>query len=293
MADFYLPRESSMIDLTSISKTDLDARICPHYGNLLFARSLEVISNGNDLLWMLGRYVQFNSVFVGGVVNLAGEIAGRQNLFRDPQESVAALGDRSVEVAATILFAGVDEFRDRVTHHRGTHRALAQAMLKGAGRFFGFEAKVLDGLTRSDASTVTAMTKVLNGYGVSQTLDDHKLFDAIGFHVASEYLADSEFRILDAFLRSKHSNLVERLEQTKEKIGSKRHPAYLWIRLHTTVEQEHYAVAMRGANRALRYYAGTESRDGVKRRILGGAERFAVIQAEFMQRLARQPSTPK
>ena len=85
------------------------------------------------LLSVLGRYIQFNSAFGPGLANLAGEIAARQGLFRDADEPVRILADRAAEVGADFFYAAVDEFDDRATPWRDTHRTLAQATVKGMG----------------------------------------------------------------------------------------------------------------------------------------------------------------
>jgi hypothetical protein len=78
-----------------------------------------------------GRYTSWNGFFGSGVASLAGKVGRSRGLFLDPDEPVNAFADRSVYVASFFFDAARDEFDDRDTVHRDTHRCLAQAMLKG------------------------------------------------------------------------------------------------------------------------------------------------------------------
>jgi hypothetical protein len=268
--------------MVSIRQSDLDPIVAAHPGNRVLARALEQIASGEEILRALGRYIHFNATFGGGVANLAGEIAVRQDLFRDPDEEVEILADRSMDIAADIFFAAIDEFGDRSTPHRGTHRSLAQATLKAAGQYFGCDAGALNRIARPNAATVTAVRKVRDGYGVNQEVDAPELFRAIGFHLSSEILADEEFRLIDSFLRAKHGDLVDCLEGTKVEISGRPCPAYVWIRIHTSVEADHFDSAVRGANQALHYFVGPGTAAEAKGWMIEGFRAFAAVQAEFM-----------
>ena len=123
---------------TVIARADLEPVLKVHRGNQDLERAFVEAKEPAHLLSVLGRYIQFNSAFGAGLANLAGEIAARQGLFRDAQEPLKIAADRAAEVASDFFFAAVDEFDDRATPWRDTHRTLAQATLKGAGSFFGF-----------------------------------------------------------------------------------------------------------------------------------------------------------
>jgi hypothetical protein len=271
--------------MEKIEQSDL-APIMALQGNPpAFTRALRRIETDEQLLRAIGRYVQFNAIFGGGVANLAGEVAARQALFRDAAEPNALLSDRSVEVAAEIFSAAVDEFGSRAAARRHTHRTLAQATLKGAGEFFGCDPPTLERIARSNPATLLAVGRVHEGYGLNRALDDAALFRAMGFHIGSERLADEEFRLLDAFLREEHADLVHHLKNSDVAINGATHPAYLWIQIHTTVEAGHFADAVVSANQALRYYAGNDSARQVKQWVLEGVTRFAEVQMDFMEGL--------
>jgi hypothetical protein len=125
-----------------VTAPDLVAVLDSHRGEQALQAAVEAAAAPTAppaaLLSLLARFIQFNAAFGAGLANLAGEIAARQALFRDEEEPVRILADRSAEVAADFFYAAVDEFDDRLTPWRDTHRTLAQATLKGLGAHFGF-----------------------------------------------------------------------------------------------------------------------------------------------------------
>ena len=265
-----------------IARADLEPVLAAHRGNQDLERAFVEAKAPERLLSVLGRYIQFNSAFGAGLANLAGEIAARQGLFRDAQEPLRIVADRSAEVASDFFFAAIDEFDDRATPWRDTHRTLAQATLKGAGSFFGYTPGQLNDAVRINAATTTAVSRVWEGYGVGARLEDPRLFGAMGFHTGSEILADQEFVIIDRTLRRDRPDLVRALEAMKVEILGQKHNAYYWIRIHTGVEAEHFDAALKGVNNALRFYAGEADPAAVKAWILDGFTRFADVQSEFM-----------
>jgi hypothetical protein len=270
----------------TIAKKDLEPVLATHSGNETFKAALLSCSAPERLTRVLAQYIQFNSAFGPGVANLAGEVAARQGLFRDADEPLVIASDRAAHVASDFFYAAVDEFDDRATPWRDTHRTLAQATLKGLGVHFGYTTERLNEIVAVSPATEAAMAEVWEGYGVGARLEDERLFSAMGFHTGSEILADQEFVILDRHLREKHADLVSALEPMKVEILGERHNAYYWIRIHTGVEAEHFDAALKGVNAALRFYAGDAEPAMVKRWILQGFARFAAVQGGFMTSLA-------
>jgi hypothetical protein len=273
-----------MSDLT-IAKDDLAPVLATHSGNAMFRAALDSASAPERLIGVLAQYIQFNSAFGPGVANLAGEVAARQGLFRDPDEPLRIASDRAAHVASDFFYAAVDEFDDRATPWRDTHRTLAQATLKGVGAHFGYTPERLNDVVAVSRGTEAAMADVSEGYGLGARLEEDRLFSAMGFHTGSEILADQEFVILDRHLRDKHADLVRALEPMKVEILGEKHNAYYWIRIHTGVEAEHFDAALKGVNAALRFYAGDVEPAAVKSWILAGFSRFAAVQAAFMTSL--------
>lgn len=271
-----------------LERQDLAPIVAGHGGNAALLAAFEAAVEPEALLGVLGRYIQFNSAFGAGVANLAGEIAARQDLFRDPEEPVRLLADRAAEVAADFFYAAIDEFDDRLTPWRDTHRTLAQATLKAAALHFGYAPTDLDRIVDVDGATRDALRRVWEGYGVGMRLDERGLFRAMGFHAGSEVLADQEFTIIDRHLRERRPALVAALQAARILLQGREHDAYYWIRIHTGVEAEHFDAALAGANKALAFYAGSDDAAAVKRWILEGIAGFAEAQGQFMTSLAQR-----
>jgi hypothetical protein len=272
--------------LIQVSQEDLAPVLESHRGNAALESAFRhAASDPKALLSVFGRYIQFNGAFGPGLANLAGEIAARQSLFRDPDEPVKILQDRAAEVAADFFHAAIDEFDDRMTAWRDTHRTLAQATVKGLGRFFGYSPEQLNAVIHINRRTNEAMEMVSEGYGLAAALSDERIFHGMGFHTGSEVLADEEFTIIDRVLKEKRPDVVKGLEQMKVEILGAQHNAYYWIRIHTSVEADHFDAAVKGVNKALRFYAGNQPLTTVKGWILDGFRHFADVQSAFMNGL--------
>src|SRR5262245_7130477 len=272
--------------MTQISREDLQPVLESHRGNAALRAAFEARAAEKDaLLSVLGRYIQFNSAFGPGLANLAGEIAARRDLFRDQDEPVRILQDRAADVASDFFHAAVDEFDDRATPWRDTHRTLAQATLKGLGRVFGYEPAQLNDVVRINRGTEEAMVRVQEGYGLGAALSEERLFRGMGFHTGSEVLADEEFTIIDRVLKAKRPDVVKALQGLKVEILGAQHDAYYWIFIHTSVEADHFDAAVKGVNKALRFYAGASQLTSAKAWILDGFRHFADVQQAFMKAL--------
>src|SRR5438445_10617885 len=167
--------------MLQIAREDLQPVLSVHHGTEALKVAVERATRPPHLLSVMARYIQFNSAFGPGLANLAGEIAARQGLFRDAEEPVTILADRAAEVAADFFYAAVDEFDDRATPWRDTHRTLAQATLKGMGAFFGYSPGQLNGVIHINRATEAAQARVWEGYGLGARLEQPQLFSGMGF----------------------------------------------------------------------------------------------------------------
>lgn len=270
----------------AVGRQDLEPTLAGQRGNeALRAAFLGTIAEPKALLNVLCRYIQFNAAFGPGLANLAGEIAARQGLFRDKDEPVLLISDRAAEVASDFFHAAVDEYDDRATPWRDTHRTLAQACLKGMGGYFGFVPEKLNEILALNQGTEDAIERVFFGYGIGAKLDDRRLFEGMGFHAGSEVLADQEFTIIDTLLKEQLPEMVQALKNMRVHLGPEKHNAYYWISIHTSVEADHFDAALHGVNNALRFYVGPDDPLTVKGWILEGFRSFARVQADFMNAL--------
>src|SRR5262249_25119981 len=161
------------------------------------------------------RYASWNGYFGSGVATLAGKIGRSRGLFRDRGEPIDALADRSVLVASYIFDAARDEFDDRSTSYRDTHRDLAHAMLsgiihhaRGVAPELTQSSDALNARLADPAWLRTLDGRVAQGYGASYHDVNDTIFAGIGYHLGSELLADREFSIIDAALRRNVPALV-------------------------------------------------------------------------------------
>lgn len=269
--------------MASIEFQDLEAALVNHEGMKFLSSALQTTQDGHELLKVLLRYTHFNSPFAGGMASLAGHIACRHGIFMDSKEKIPCLADRSLEVATNIFFAAIDEFGGAMIDSRFTHHWLARQTISAIVEYFTCEAELLKSSGVLNSRTIDAANQVLAGYRDIEPLDTLRLFWAIGFHIGSEMLATQEFQVLDSYLRSHQSSLVDFLQ--KKLIHKSHLTAYHWISVHLEAEPKHFEIAMRGANLALHHYVGQENRDVLKGSILKGFNAFAHLHLSFMQAL--------
>ncbi|HLW71939.1 MAG TPA: hypothetical protein VKS22_15095 [Candidatus Binataceae bacterium] len=265
-----------------LTRSDLTALFNDLGGAQAFKSSLAAIGNDRDLLCLFARYVHFNSIFAAGVANLVGAIASRPDLFQNPIEETALTRDCSVQVASYFFATIIDEFGGKADPRRATHRLLAQTALKLSAQFFNHPPPHLDQLAPLNSATLAAVIAVLDGYGLAQPMNEEKLFRSMGFHLGSELYADREFCVLDEFLRSHYPRLVEYLQNSSKLDG---YSGDSWVRIHTSLEADHFALTLSGCNSALQYYAGRSRLADLKSWILDGFHHFRSVQSSFMRNL--------
>ncbi len=264
-----------------LTRAEVAPAIAGFGSSATFKRRLEENAHRPELLQVVGRFIHFCSVFGGCQASFAGELAVRQDLFRDLDEP-DAVADNSVDVAAGVFFGAIDEFGDREDPNRRTHRALAQATLKGLARYYLCDDTRLRQLIVEHAPTRVAITGALSGYGVNQVMDTKKVFNALGFHLGTEILADQEFNTLHDFFREHRPDLVAYLQDNEVRINGRVMPAYFWISRHSIADAEHFDAAVESANLALRYHVPTTQQAQAKAWILAGVSEIAKLAADFM-----------
>jgi len=256
--------------------------------------------NGINVLRFLSRYASWNGYFGSGVATLAGKVGRCRHMFIDSVADATShglLGDRSVFVASYFFDAARDEFNDRDTEHRDTHRCLAQSTVAGVARFFQDDVSfaghsIVSSITEEPVWLQTLNERVALGYGAGSPDTRGSVFRAIGYHLGSEILADQEFSIIDRVLRENALELVTFLESHEFEIEGLRHNSYAWIRIHSgdggAVEAEHFEAAMQGARLALKY-SPEHLRDELRHQILLGVVDFADDQQEFFNNVNEAP----
>ncbi|MEN8260010.1 MAG: hypothetical protein ABFS02_05395, partial [Pseudomonadota bacterium] len=168
---------------------------------------LTACASPEKLIKFMARYTAWNALFGSGVASLAGKIGRCRGVFLSPARSIRAIADRSIYVASFFFDAARDEFDDRATLHRDTHRCLAQSTLQGIIDFYRQAGLLDDHDTRINELVAEPFwLKALNervaiGYGASSSDQVGALFRSMGYHLASELLADQEFSVIDETLK--------------------------------------------------------------------------------------------
>jgi hypothetical protein len=281
--------------MTDITRDELESLVSFSAQEALVVSALQTaFSNPLGRVRFLGRYTSWNGFFGSGVAALAGKIGRSRRAFLDAEQPIHALADRSVYVASFFFDAARDEFDDRDTVHRDTHRCLAQSTLKG---LIDFEtARGADDL--QSATKINALldepdwlnalnTRVAKGYGAQSADDLPSIFHAIGYHLGSELLADREFSIIDETLRTTAAELTAYLQSTKVDIAGQSHVAYQWVGIHSGhgggAEADHFDWATQGVKLALRFVPA-EQHEGLKMQLHSGFRAFAADHREFFER---------
>ena len=240
-----------------------------------------------SVLRFLYRYAHWNGYFGCGVATLSGQIGRSRGLFVDASQPYPELADRSVLVASYFFDAARDEFDDRDTAHRDTHRDLAQAMVLGTIASL-VDAGLPDPSVRTELRLPVWLEalghRVAAGYGNGTADVAPVLFRAMGYHLGSEVLADQEFTLLDRGLKEVRPDLVASLSSRTVRIGEIDHNAYAWIRIHSggggAVEADHFEWAVRGVNRAFAY-TPPAAREAMVNQVHRGFMDFAADHEEF------------
>ena len=277
--------------MSVIQKRDLAARHdFSASGKAVEASLTRALRSHRSLLRFLGRYTSWNGFFGSGVVILVGKIGCCRIMFLELGQPILHLADRSVFVASFFFDAARDEFDDRSTEHRDTHRCLAQALVGGVTAYAQLtEPEEINELLAEPSWLHTLQDRVALGYGARS--EDHApmLFRSMGYHLGSEVLADEEFSRIDASMRRADPALVKHLEGYEVDIAGKPHNAYRWIAAHSghgsAVEWDHFKWAVEGVELAFRF-TQPERQAEFRRQVFLGFDDFARDHAEFFKRVS-------
>lgn len=247
------------------------------------------------LVRFFANYTSWNGFFGSGVASLAGKIGRSRTIFVDQDVPEKLLSDRSVFVASFFFDAARDEFDDRDTAHRDTHRCLAQAHLGGLLRFArekGYQApiKELNKLLAEPAWLRKLNRLVAQGYGNESDDSRDAVMRAIGYHLGSEILADREFSIIDEYMRSEQKDITRFLKKAKYEIAGQKHACYQWLQIHSGhgggAEADHFAWATQGAELAFRY-SPTKEHAAMRASLNQGFIDFSRHHKTFFERVSR------
>jgi hypothetical protein len=252
----------------------------------------EACASPERLIRFMARYTAWNALFGSGVAALAGKIGRSRGIFRSRRQELLATADRGIYVASYFFDAARDEFDDRATLHRDTHRCLAQSTLQGIIDYYQ-QAQRIDANVGclNDLITEPFWLRALNervaiGYGAWSSDQVASLFRSMGYHLGSELLADQEFSVIDRTFKTQAPELTEFLKQHSVEIAGQSHRAYYWIEIHSGhgggVEADHFKWAVKGVNKAF-HYGPAELHEPLRHQVHLGFLDFVADHTEFFE----------
>ena len=237
------------------------------------------LNSNYSLLRFLACYVTFNSIFAAGVAALTSAVHIRGDLFGEKARTNRLIRDRSAEIASHIFHAAEDEYDVIGASKNVSHRTLAQRCLERSSSSLGIALSAFNDISR-DAELRDFLNEVKSNYGIGASLDDTMMFRGLGFHLASEQCARQEFILFDGFLQTHYPQLVDDLTGILEPWGIN---GYHWIKVHCSVEEDHWREALQAIELALKYYVGRKSPQIVLREIEKGFALFTQLQERFFR----------
>ncbi len=185
-------------------------------------------------------------------------IGQERGLFRE-KGYPSAVADRSNLVASYFFDAIRDESDDHVNPGRDTHRCMAQAQLLKTVELLRLPTEILDVEDSEQLEAINSWVAAgyMDGGGDGGCKGDRAAFYGMGYHLGSEVLADTEFSVLDEYMRSRWPDLVKALMRSTMELGGTTHRCYAWVGVHSghgsAVEAEHFEKALEGVTAALKY----------------------------------------
>ncbi|XGV98658.1 MAG: hypothetical protein ACAF41_06900 [Leptolyngbya sp. BL-A-14] len=194
-----------------------------------------------------------------------------------------------------VLAATIDEHADKGARSV-PHRTLAQATLKSVGDYAGLTVEERNHFSFLTDWMKETLDNTVQGYqGIPG--DASGLIRAMGFHAASEILADREYSIIDKVVR--HENRSMGFDAYLHKINGKveveqgQFSPWYWIVIHgkhqgTGVEAEHFQFALEALELVAQYR--TESDHQIQEWALQGFSDFVAIQQKLFKEILKECS---
>ena len=236
------------------------------------------------------RYTYFNAYLSALIPRLSSSISLSRYLFKNSELLVTEEADRGMEIAAHVMSAAVDEG----TSYTPVHRALSQLLLKTVGDYAGLSADRRNELTKAPTWLNDVAASLIENYQGTPG-DIASLIKGMGFHLASEMLADREYALLDMVVRYENKGkgfdryLLE--EASRVKIHGHMYSPWAWVVLHgkfeeSALEAEHTDCAFSALNMAARYCSEPEKQ--IVEWTLQGFTAFVELQQHLFSEVYRE-----
>jgi hypothetical protein len=136
---------------------------------------------------------------------------------------------------------------------------MAQAQLTKTVELLGLPAESLDAEDSGQLDAINSRVAAgyMDGGGDALCKAERATFFGMGYHLGSEVLADTEFSVLDQYMRSRWPALVQALMRSTLVLGGATHRCYAWVGVHSgaggAVEADHFEKALEGVQVAMKY----------------------------------------
>jgi hypothetical protein len=229
---------------------------------LMESTSRDAVINPKALYWFMQRFARYSRTYSFVVPTLASTI-GSSLLFNDPACCIAEHAERSMDVAAKVFTASIEEFRDPRTGV--SHRTLSYALLDKLAEYADLSAEEIAQMAASGTWLDEILPQVEAGYHADPR-DLCSLVEAMGFHAATETVGGNEFSIINTVLFSEHRNnsFGQFIKRNKISFEKGIVSPWYWVVIHGTentvgVEADHSHDALTALNLAAQYTSASQA----------------------------------
>ncbi|NER78674.1 MAG: hypothetical protein F6K42_03670 [Leptolyngbya sp. SIO1D8] len=249
----------------------------------------EAIATPESMHLFMQRFVRYSSAYSHSVPLLCGTI-GMSKHFQDHTVAIPSHADRSMDVAAQVFSASIEEFRDPRTGV--SHRTLAYALLDRLAEYAGLSATSVQQIVHA-GDWLTEMMMFVQQCYQAESHNLEQIIRAMGFHAAAETIGGNEFSIIDSVLFSsqREGSFGQFIKNRKVHFQEGVVSPWYWIVIHGTattngVELGHADDAIQALNLAAQYSSVSEAQ--IIRWAGQGVRQLATIQTQFFQRVQQE-----
>lgn len=249
----------------------------------------EAVVSPKTLYTFMQRFVTYGRTYSFLVPQLASVI-GSSPLFKDQNCTIAAHAERSMDVAAHVFSASIEEFRDPRT--AVSHRTLSYALLDKLAEYANLTPAEVNQIAQAGAWLPKVLEEVREGYAARPD-DLSSLVRAIGFHAGAETIGSNECSIINAvfFSEQKKNSFGQFIRRSKVQYPQGVVSPWYWIAIHGTfetrgVEADHSDDALLALNQAIQYTNATEEQ--IREWARQGFTHFIDVQMLFFRRVQQE-----
>lgn len=256
----------------------------PSVNAVMEAACREAVLSPKALYLFMHRFVHYGRSYSFLVPRLAG-IIGSSKLLRDPNCAIAAHAERAMDVAANVLTAALEEFRDPRTDV--SHRTLSYGLLDKLAEYANLSEREISEVATSGDWLAEVLEAVSQGYDASSD-DLSSMVQAMGFHVGAEIVGEYECSIINEVLytEQRDTSFGHFIKRSKLHFDAGSVSPWYWIVIHGTfgtkgVELKHSDGALLALNQLVEYSTASEAQ--VVEWADQGFDRFNKTQKSFFQ----------